>query len=157
MSSSAASSTSVAEIAADLKTFAARVNLHSLRAADALSLAPTDLVCMCLLQLNGSATAGWLAEQTGLTTGAVTGMIDRLERAGYVRREPDPKDRRRVIVQPDLQRWDRDLQRQAPNRAPASLAFLRDYSPAQLRAARRFAADLAMAPSPHARPLDDVK
>lgn len=151
MSTSAAASATVGEIAADLKTFAARVTLHSLRAADALSLAPTDLICMCLLQLNGPATPGWLAEQTGLTTGAVTGMIDRLERAGYVRREPDPEDRRRVIVQPDLQRWDRDLQRQAPNRAPASLAFLREYAPTQLRATRRFVADLATAPSPQDR------
>lgn len=146
MSNDVSSSVTLGEIAADLKTFAARVILHGLRASDALSLVPTDLVCMCLLQLNGSVTPGWLAEMTGLTTGAVTGMIDRLERAGYVRREPDPEDRRRVIVRPDLQRWDRDLQRQAPNRAPASLAFLRDYSQAQLRATRRFVADLAEAP-----------
>jgi hypothetical protein len=148
MSNGAAGSATVGEIVADLKTFAARVILHGLRASDALSLAPTDLVCMCLLQLNGPATPGWLAEKTGLTTGAVTGMIDRLERAGYVRRQPDPTDRRRVIVQPDLQRWDRDLQRQAPNRAPASLDFLRNYSPAQLRAARRFVTELAAAPPP---------
>jgi hypothetical protein len=143
MSNGDAGSATVSEIVADLKTFAARVILHGLRASDALSLAPTDLICMCLLQLNGPATPGWLAEKTGLTTGAVTGMIDRLERAGYVRRQPDPTDRRRVIVQPDLQRWDRDLQRQAPNRAPASLDFLRNYSPAQLRAARRFVTELA--------------
>ena len=44
--------------------------------------------------------AGRLAELTGLTTGAVTGIIDRLERAGYVRRANDPKDRRRTIVEP---------------------------------------------------------
>jgi DNA-binding MarR family transcriptional regulator len=134
------------EIADDLKTFAARVILHGLRASEALSLAPTDLVCMCLLELNGPATPGWLAEMTGLTTGAVTGMVDRLERAGYVSREPDPKDRRRVIVRPDLARWERDVQRHAPDRAPASLQFLRDYSPAQLRATRRFVADLAASP-----------
>jgi hypothetical protein len=146
MSNGDAGSATVSEIVADLKTFAARVILHGLRASDALSLAPTDLICMCLLQLNGPATPGWLAEKTGLTTGAVTGMIDRLERAGYVRRQPDPTDRRRVIVQPDLQRWDRDLQRQAPNRAPASLDFLRNYSPAQLRAARRFVTELAAPP-----------
>src|SRR5436853_3885354 len=103
MSTGAADPAMSREIAAHLKTFAARVILHGLRASDALSLAPTDLVCMCLLQLNGPATPGWLSEMTGLTTGAVTGMIDRLERAGYVRREPDPEDRRRVIVQPDLQ------------------------------------------------------
>jgi len=145
MSSDRTGTPTAGEIAADLKTFAARVILQGLRASDALSLAPTDLVCMCLLQLNGPATAGWLAEMTGLTTGAVTGMVDRLERAGYARRMPDPHDRRRVIVTPDLERWDRDLQAHAPDRAPASLEFLRDYSPALLRATRRFAADLAAA------------
>ena len=146
MSTQPAGAPTMGEIAADLKTFAARVIVHGLRASEALSLAPTDLVCMCLLQLNGPATPGWLAEMTGLTTCAVTGMVDRLERAGYVRREPDPKDRRRVIVRPDLARWERDLQRQTPDRAPASLHFLRDYSPAQLRAARRFVADLSASP-----------
>src|SRR5438874_8563851 len=143
MANGAADSATVSESVADLKSFAARVILHGLRASDALSLAPTDLVCMCLLQLNGEATPGWLAEMTGLTTGAVTGMVDRLERAGYVTRVPDPQDRRRVIVRPDLQRWDRDLARQVPNRAPARLDFLKDSSPSQLRAARRFVADLA--------------
>jgi DNA-binding MarR family transcriptional regulator len=46
----------------------------------------------------GPMTAGQLAEITGLTTGAITGVIDRLERAGYVQRERDPEDRRKVIV-----------------------------------------------------------
>ncbi len=44
--------------------------------------------------------AGRLTELTGLTTGAVTGVIDRLEEAGYVRRTDDPNDRRRTIVEP---------------------------------------------------------
>jgi DNA-binding MarR family transcriptional regulator len=46
----------------------------------------------------GSATAGELAELTGLTTGAVTRIIDRLEKAGVARRDSDPRDRRKVIV-----------------------------------------------------------
>jgi DNA-binding MarR family transcriptional regulator len=45
-------------------------------------------------------TAGQLAATIGLTTGATTTAIDRLERAGYVRRPPDPSDRRRVLVEP---------------------------------------------------------
>ena len=48
---------------------------------------------------NGAATAGMLSDLMGLTTGAVTRVIDRLEQAGYVRRVPDPTDRRRVIVE----------------------------------------------------------
>jgi len=48
----------------------------------------------------GTLTAGELAELTGLTTGAITGVIDRLEKAGFARRERDPDDRRRIIIRP---------------------------------------------------------
>lgn len=61
---------------------------------------PTDVKCAGLLQETGAITAGELAALTGLTTGAVTGVIDRLEKAGLVRRVPDPQDRRKVIVAP---------------------------------------------------------
>jgi DNA-binding MarR family transcriptional regulator len=66
--------------------------------ADRLGLNPTDHKCIDLLSSAGSMTAGELAEATGLTTGAITGVIDRLEAAGFVRREDDPDDRRRVII-----------------------------------------------------------
>jgi DNA-binding MarR family transcriptional regulator len=68
--------------------------------ADVLGLHITDHKCLDLITRYGSMPAGRLAELTGLTTGAVTGIIDRLEEAGYVRRTNDPKDRRRTIVQP---------------------------------------------------------
>ena len=68
--------------------------------AERLGLDPTAWECLTLLFEQGPVTAGRLAELTGLTTGAVTGLVDRLEGAGYVRRERDPKDRRRVIVTP---------------------------------------------------------
>jgi DNA-binding MarR family transcriptional regulator len=73
-------------------------------AADALGMASSDIECYDLLSLHGAMTAGRLAELTGLTTGAITGVIDRLERAGYASRERDPNDRRRVIVRPHLER-----------------------------------------------------
>src|SRR5690349_10023082 len=63
-----------------------------------LGLNRTDLDCLSILHLADSATAGELAEITGLTTGAMTGVIDRLVQGGYVRRDADPADRRRVIV-----------------------------------------------------------
>lgn len=66
--------------------------------ADKLSLNITDHKCLDLIERMGSMTAGQLAEITGLTTGAITGVIDRLEKAGYVRRERDSQDRRKVIV-----------------------------------------------------------
>ena len=51
-----------------------------------------------MIERRGSVTAGELATEAGLTTGAITGVIDRLERAGYARRERDAADRRRVTV-----------------------------------------------------------
>ena len=53
-----------------------------------------------ILFRTGPITAGDLAERTGLTTGAITGVIDRLEKAGFVRRAKDSDDRRRVIIEP---------------------------------------------------------
>jgi DNA-binding MarR family transcriptional regulator len=68
--------------------------------ADVLGLHITDHKCLDLIRQYGAMPAGRLAELTSLTTGAVTGIIDRLEKAGYVRRANDPKDRRRTIVEP---------------------------------------------------------
>jgi DNA-binding MarR family transcriptional regulator len=68
--------------------------------ADVLDFHITDHRCMHFLHSYGAMPAGRLAELTGLTTAAVTGIIDRLEEAGYVRRANDPKDRRRTIVEP---------------------------------------------------------
>jgi DNA-binding MarR family transcriptional regulator len=68
--------------------------------ADAVGLHITDHQCMHFIHRYGAMPAGRLAELTGLTTGAVTGIIDRLEQAGYVRRTNDPRDRRRTIVEP---------------------------------------------------------
>jgi DNA-binding PadR family transcriptional regulator len=55
--------------------------------------------CLNILDYEGPVPAGRLAELTGLTTGAITTAIDRLEKAGYVQRMRDPHDRRRVVVQ----------------------------------------------------------
>ena len=68
--------------------------------ADVLGLHITDHKCLDLIHRFGAMPAGRLGELTGLTTGAVTGIIDRLEKAGYVRRANDAKDRRRTIVEP---------------------------------------------------------
>ena len=74
--------------------------------ADAQGLSVTDAKCRSLLLTHGRMTAGQLAARLGLTTGAVTGVIDRLERARLVRRAADPDDRRRVVVElvPDRKR-----------------------------------------------------
>jgi DNA-binding MarR family transcriptional regulator len=74
--------------------------LLSQAVAERAGIHPTDLEILDLLHLEGPVPAGRLAEVTGLTAGAITGAIDRLERRGYIRREDDPNDRRRVIVRP---------------------------------------------------------
>ena len=68
--------------------------------ADVLGLHITDHKCLDLIHRFGAMPAGRLGELTGLTTGAVTGIIDRLEEAGCAKRTNDPKDRRRTIVEP---------------------------------------------------------
>jgi DNA-binding MarR family transcriptional regulator len=59
----------------------------------------TDARCLDILDQHGRMTAGQLASASGLTTGAVTAVVDRLERSGYARRVADPEDRRRVLVE----------------------------------------------------------
>lgn len=77
------------------------------RATDAVDEAVTELLgvnrtdsrCLDILEQHGRMTAGHLATLSGLSTGAVTAVVDRLERAGYAQRVPDPSDRRRVLVE----------------------------------------------------------
>lgn len=64
-----------------------------------LGLSAVERKCLDLLQRLGPVTAGTIGEHTGLTTGAVTRMVDRLAKAGYVRRRADPDDRRKVVVE----------------------------------------------------------
>src|SRR4051795_13043969 len=80
-----------------------RVNGNLDRAFDNLAAARlgvnlTDLHCLNIIESRGGVTAGDLATEAGLSSGAVTGVIDRLERVGYAERERDANDRRRVAI-----------------------------------------------------------
>jgi len=88
--------------------------------AERIGINVTDLNCLNILALGGRMTAGELARATGLTTASITGVLDRLEEAGFVRRERDPHDRRRVIVRLDAARGLRDV---APVFAPVIAAW----------------------------------
>ncbi|HEY5627869.1 MAG TPA: MarR family transcriptional regulator, partial [Candidatus Limnocylindrales bacterium] len=72
--------------------------------AERLGLNPTDLRCLEQVIEEPGLTPGRLAEQAGLTSGAITGVLDRLERGGFVVRHPDPADRRRITVEPVAER-----------------------------------------------------
>src|SRR5437763_16981351 len=66
--------------------------------AERLGLGPTDHKCLDLLRERGAMAGSDLSAITGLTSGAITGVVARLEQAGYVRREPDPDDGRKQIL-----------------------------------------------------------
>ena len=123
----------VRDLKLNLRHFVVELLVANFEAIEDVGLNPTDLGSLCLLLLHGPAPAGRLAELTGLTTGAVTGVIDRLEAGGFVRRELDPADRRRVMVVPDRGRVDRDLFPHFPSlQRAATQAFYDDFSVAQL-------------------------
>src|SRR5580700_11528959 len=89
-------------------------------AADRIGLNATDLNCLNILSFSGQLTAGELARATGLSTASITGVVDRLEEAGYVRRERDPRDRRRVVIRLVLEAALRDV-------ASVFLPMMRDW------------------------------
>jgi len=87
-----------------IRQFIAGTMLFNQSVADRVGLSLTDMQCINLLELLGPSTPGKLAASTGLTTGGVTVMLDRLEKAGLVKRQPNPKDRRSVLVKVDAKK-----------------------------------------------------
>lgn len=114
------------ELARELRQFNG-LSASFFRAAAARSgINVTDMQVIDILHSNGPMTAGQLAELTGLTTGAITGMLNRLEESGLVYRERDPEDGRRVIVRlaPDKKEEMREINAMfdAPGRAWGEMA-----------------------------------
>jgi DNA-binding MarR family transcriptional regulator len=105
--------------------------------ADRAGISSADMDCIDFVNVEGRMTAGRLAELTGLTTGAITGVVDRLEKAGFVRRERDATDRRKVFIVPVAERMlaagrpyelvKRAMQRQCEAYTDAELRFLIRY------------------------------
>lgn len=99
--------------------------------ADKLRLSPSDFSCLSLLFRGGPMTAGQLAKMTSLTTGAITGVVDRLEDAGLAKRQHDKLDRRRIIVVP-TKRAIKELQSFNKKSAKDFAECLSNYSSAEL-------------------------
>ena len=110
-----------AAFAAAIRRTGSLMQLMSQAAADRIGINSTDLNCLNILSFRGQMTAGELARETGLTTASITGVVDRLEEAGFVRRERDPQDRRRVVVRLVLERAVRDV-------ASVFLPMVRDWN-----------------------------
>lgn len=98
MSRSKARAALIQELEHAARRSSAQGVIFSQTVASRIGISSSDLECMDFLNLEGRVTAGRLAEVTGLTTGAITGVVDRLEKAGLVRRERDDSDRRKVFI-----------------------------------------------------------
>ena len=107
--------------------------------ADRLGMNVTDHKCAGILAQSGPITAGDLAVRTGLTTGAVTGVIDRLEKAGFARRVRDANDRRRVIVEPDCDAIARKIGPMFESMGREAVRVYSGYSVKELEVIRDFA------------------
>lgn len=105
--------------------------LHSQAVARRVGINSSDLECLDLILMGGPASAGEIGRRTGLTSGAVTGLIDRLERQELVERTADPHDRRKVLVKVREDRIGRLSVYFEPMQR-AMTAFLAEYSEEQL-------------------------
>ncbi len=101
----------IEELTAEVRAGQVALDQVDQAVADLLGINRTDMRCMDVLDQRGRLTAGQLAEASGLTTGAVTAMLDRMERAGHITRVRDSVDRRRVMVEltPEARRAGRKL------------------------------------------------
>ena len=82
----------------EMRKFISSANFFNAQAAEKVGLGPTDLQMVHILHLYGPSTPTRLAEGTGLSSGGVTVALDRLEKAGYIRRQPNPNDRRSLLI-----------------------------------------------------------
>jgi DNA-binding MarR family transcriptional regulator len=131
-----------AEFILAMRRTTAITQLLSQAAADRIGINATDLNCLNIVALTPAMTAGELARATGLTTASITGVLDRLEDSGFVRRERDARDRRKVIIQLDLTRGLREV---APVFAPLVTAMrsaAAHYTDDDLRLILRFQLEL---------------
>ena len=117
----------LATVAEELRLSGVTHDIADQVVADYLGLNRTDTRCLDIIERLDGVSAGRLAGESGLSTGAVTTVLDRLERAGYASRVSDPGDRRRVLVEltPEARRELMDLY--APL-AEATLRQLEGYS-----------------------------
>jgi DNA-binding MarR family transcriptional regulator len=117
---------------AEIRATSAHSVLFSQAVADRLGLNPTDVECLDILSRTGPVTAKRLAELAGLTTGGTTFVVDRLERAGYARRAPNPADRRSVLIELLAEPAEREIGPLYAGMASAMTELGERYSDAEL-------------------------
>jgi DNA-binding MarR family transcriptional regulator len=123
--------------------------------ADYLGINRTDARCLDIIERLGGVTAGRLARESGLSTGAVTTVLDRLERSGLARRASDPEDRRRVLVEmtPAARAANEELYRPLVEAANEQMLRYSEEELALLRAYHRVSRELTEAHAERVRTL----
>ena len=116
----------------EIRRFIAGALLFNLKVADEVGLNGTDMQCLNLLELQGQATPGEFARWAFLSSGGATVVLDRLERAGYIRRQPNPQDRRSSIVRPVPAKF-RKLHALYRSRGQALLRVLSPFNESELK------------------------
>ena len=110
--------------------------------ARTLGMSAAESRCLGVLRGMTVATPGQLAQATGLTTGAITGIVDRLEKAGYAARTPNPDDRRSLLVH--IRQTEQIDAQLGPIYGSLSLArtkMAEGYTPAELEVIGRYLGD----------------
>lgn len=134
-----------AELAAEIQQrmirLIADVVLFNHAVSAQVGLGASDSQFMTLLQTYGPLTPRQLAEHTGLTSGTITGVIDRLESHGFVTRKPDPGDRRKVVVTPSMAAIQEKLVPLYAEQGERMQSVLATRSEAELRIISAFLAD----------------
>jgi DNA-binding MarR family transcriptional regulator len=138
-----------------LRALSAEIDRLDEQAASRFGVNRTDLRCLELLSSGGSLAPTTLANALGFTTGGMTAVIDRLERAGYARRRPDPHDRRKLLIEPTelLATRERDIfgellqstEELVASYSDADLAIIRDFLQRGSDVIRRGGSNLATA------------
>jgi DNA-binding MarR family transcriptional regulator len=116
----------------------AQVVLHNYEVAEAVGLSPRDMQAIHLLQLRGPMNPGQLGRAVGLASASTTALIDRLESAGYAKRESDPADRRKLVVTLDEARLAQELAPRYAEQAEQLRHVIARFNERELDVIRRF-------------------
>lgn len=127
----------VNQLTASLHKYGMRTVIFQQGMAQKMGVVYTDLKTAEILNETGPITAGELAKMTGLSTGSVTALIDRLEKEGYVKREKDKSDRRRVMIAPIPERH-KEIMNHYQTLSTKTKQFCEDYTNAELAAILNF-------------------
>ncbi len=139
-----------------VRTLSEAMPQHTRAAAHHLGMSPTEVCALNVVSSHRGVTAGELGAALGVTSGGITGIVDRLERVGHLRREPDHVDRRRVKVEVTeeagkvaremLSGLNREIGLLLQDRTPAELVLLEDFIRQLAVAVRRSARELESGP-----------